>query len=987
MSRQIPFLLAPLALLCACATVVPRFPQAVATSFARDEMRKLETPSLEVYYPPKHRGAALRVAARLEYCMRWLKFMPKKRVARDKAVVFITSSDFNNAYVQGDFAGVPQQMVLPHHMTLEMFNWLGLGGSEIGDVSCHEAVHYVQFQDAHGFWAAVNKLAGGLFSPTMFLDTWFLEGMATYYEGKLGPSVGRPHSPLWRGVFEAGVAQNGGRITAADLSPISRRVPLFGGHYLVGMNFVDFLARRYGEDKLWDVTHAQGSSIFAPFGVTLRFRAVYGKDIGGLLDEFSDELSRRHVKRVRPKEQRIVASSVGHDARIAVSKWDGATAIVSESRDDEVRLTVKERDGSVRFSTALTQVLPGRRWVSISPILTSGLEFTADGKYLFLVAADVDRETSFTARLWQVDARSGEVLRTWDGLGGAGGSIRPDGAAYVYVDVHGDSANLVRLDLGSGGREQLTSLEGTVSLGAPAYSPDGQRIVFSRWNGTGFDLALWDSSTPSALPLALTSDGRFNYQARWIDDAHIVFLREHEGRAQVHVMEVATRAIARLSNAPYVALDPAPTPRGEVLFLSREGWGWSLDAVPLRTAASAQGLPGLASPAAAAATQPAVLDATTATSASRPTYPQLEIQKDESYSQLDHLFRPTLRFPFFWATSEGQDSPTHYVVGLSLRGGDRLGFHDYALNVTYDTGNDLPDVGVGYGNHLLAPWFLSAQGTRVERRLGGEVTTDLKGTLSATRLFWTSPLELHLLGLKREVTEGTMDPSASQLAGFGVSLKYSAEDSTAYGGIKRGMGLFASADVYPQFMGSDFEMGDLSTQVSFYLPLPLLKRHSFGVLSRGRSLPGAPSGLLRLGGGGGASALRGWGEKAGPAGPDLFLPDISFQEPLRGYEDHGLPTTHAVVLGAHYRYPLIIDYGWSSFLYLLPPFLVRELEMELFAEGAHASLPSSGLHRAAGLAVHLRTSLGFLPLTLSYQVAKRFDDGLPVLQLILLTAQ
>ncbi|MBL8933548.1 MAG: hypothetical protein JNM69_03285, partial [Archangium sp.] len=58
--RRLLVLLAPLAL--GCATATPRFSQELATAFAQDDMRRLETDDLEVYYPAAHKEAAERVA-------------------------------------------------------------------------------------------------------------------------------------------------------------------------------------------------------------------------------------------------------------------------------------------------------------------------------------------------------------------------------------------------------------------------------------------------------------------------------------------------------------------------------------------------------------------------------------------------------------------------------------------------------------------------------------------------------------------------------------------------------------------------------------------------------------------------------------------------------------------------------------------------------------------------------------------------------------
>ncbi|HSP79038.1 MAG TPA: hypothetical protein VLQ93_10940, partial [Myxococcaceae bacterium] len=205
MPRCFPTLLLLASTLAGCAFVTPRFPQNIRTSFAREEMRKLSTRSMELYYPAELRPAALRIAARVEDCVERLRGLTKSPRERERVLVYLTSADFTHAYVVPDYSSIPQQMVMPAHMSLELFNLMGFGPAELGEVGCHEAVHYVQMQQTDGLWHAVNTVTGGLFQPNMFTESWFLEGLATYYEGRLGKAQGRPHSPVWRGYFEAAV--------------------------------------------------------------------------------------------------------------------------------------------------------------------------------------------------------------------------------------------------------------------------------------------------------------------------------------------------------------------------------------------------------------------------------------------------------------------------------------------------------------------------------------------------------------------------------------------------------------------------------------------------------------------------------------------------------------------------------------------------------------------------------------------------------------
>ena len=56
------------------------------------------------------------------------------------------------------------------------------------------------------------------------------------------------------------------------------------------MQFIDWLARRYGVEKLWELIDVQGSSWIPFLGVSFRFMWVYGKDPGGLVDEWREML-------------------------------------------------------------------------------------------------------------------------------------------------------------------------------------------------------------------------------------------------------------------------------------------------------------------------------------------------------------------------------------------------------------------------------------------------------------------------------------------------------------------------------------------------------------------------------------------------------------------------------------------------------------------------------------------------------------------------
>ena len=978
--RAPPALLAILLLATGCATLSPRFDQAVTTSFARQPMRKLETGRVELYYPESSRDEALRLIQRLDQCVELLRRNRFSSTARPKVLAYLTTANFDNAYVQPQAAGLPLQMVLAHHFTTEFFNLLEIGTNHVDDVSCHEATHYVQFQEVDELWYYLNLAFGDLLDPNVFTESYFLEGLATYYEGRLDRNTGRPHSPIWRGLFESGVALRKGEIHSGDLSSAQRQLLPFGGNYLVGMHFIEWLARRYGADKLWALIDVQGRSWVPFLGVAFRFMWVYGKGPGELVDEWRESLRHSGPWRDRPGWQKVLDPDLGYFARLA-SAPDGTMAAVTAGLDSKPELRIYNPDGSVRLRSALTNFWPGRPYIATSPLSVSGLSLDGSAARLYFVLADVGIDGDTAPKLLELDARDGRLLRTWETPDALGGGVDPAGARYVFVRSRSDTADLWELDLASGQQRPLTHHQGRLTLGAPAAAADG-RIVFARKIADDFDLWILEKD---GTERPLTRDGKFNYSPRWSGPDEVLALHEVDGRTQAVRIQASSGAMSVISDAPFVVLDPVPLPGGRLAFVNREGWGWTLDWMD-----TGAGRP--------IAPQPIVQGASPD---SEPTaQPDVPVLSDDPYHALDHLLVPTLRGPFVAFGSREQYGGKQSTVygGVSLQGSDRLGLHQYALNVGYETSDPGPTFSVGYGNYQLAPVFLEAVFSRASEPALRDVSdnsfipsvVDMSGQISASRTFWTTPLSLNFFGINRKegFETGTRN---SSLLGPGLSTGWSATESTPYAGIRRGIALTGSAQWFAKAFGSDFTFADLRATAAVYTPLPFWARHTLQLTVRGRSLAGAPSRLLRVGG-----SNRGFLEwdsqpdKSQPGTGLAIFPDITFREPLRGYEDATLRCNEVVIGGFRYRAPIIVDYGWSSFLWLFPSLFIREADLEMFGEWAHtwtaesSSGPATtGDHRTLGGAIYFRTLWGSgLPLSFYYQVAWRPDDGLTTLHIV-----
>jgi hypothetical protein len=551
-----------------------------------------------------------------------------------------------------------------------------------------------------------------------------------------------------------------------------------------------------------------------------------------------------------------------------------------------------------------------------------------------------------------------------------------------------------------------------------------------------------------------------------VDDDQVLFLREHEERLQAHLLTLSTGELVRVTDAPHLVMDVQPVGDGQLAFLNRDGFNFSLDRAPLTPIAEAApqavavsapapaapaeppappaapveppptdveasapaapetaappetppsepatpagegfaefpGTPtpsdpatGEPSPEAPASTPPSDAEPASSPPASTPgpvaeapvaeppplTDPEVEVLSDEPYSPLERLAYPELRIPLVLAYVEEETDELRVQGFVSLAGQDRLGFHAWAINASYDSGTQNPNISLSYGNAQLAPWYvLTTVGYAKDKD-----SRNMQASLSASRSFWTTPVSFGLFGLRRLYNRPEDDgrPVRTTLLGPEVSTAYFAGTGTAYGGTQKGLGLSLSAGVFPRAFETRSTMGDVRVGVDTFLGgLPFLKRDNLHLSLAGRFLPGAPESLLEVGGITAGSPLYVSEPGRGPTIPRQFQPGTAFSEYLRGYEDFSVLARHAVIGNALYRYRFIVDYGWASTLYLLPSLFVNQFEVEGFGSWARTDFRDN--LRAAGGAARLQLTLGgLLPLGLYYQFAQRFDRGLGPLHLI-----
>lgn len=949
-----------------CAVLTPRFPNDVQTSVARDDMRRMETDTVVIYYPKGRKSEAERVAARVSYCTRALRMRARvhDEWTDQKPRIVMANLPYNNAYVSPPLLSEPIE-VLPAYNTTPYFARFNLP-PDPGIIGCHEAVHYVQLLQSGGFHGFVTAVTGSAYTPQIGLEPWFHEGISVYYETKLQGGIGRLGTRYFEGILAAGVA---GRTVNGGWMHFLNREPTHGGHYLVGSFFVDWLVSQYGEKKLWQVVERQAHAVGPPFGVNLRFEAVYGKSLSQLIEDFAAHLGQRYPATKRPVGQAKLLE-LGTDARYHRTR-DGWEAIIDHALDRPTRLQVRNPQGKAVVDRLLAEVFPPRKLNHPSPGSASGLSFAPKRDALYFTMLD-DGPVFSKSRLFRVSLPDGDISIVADDLRGPGGGLSADGQRYLFARAQGDAWGLASLELATLDSAWIRPPRPGVYFHAPRLSPDGTRILAVRSDERGTSLSLIDPRTGIELDPPKTPAGPA-LEATWIDEHRILFVGESRGRMQVFVTDLRTGRYRQVSSAPYLAFNPQSDGRS-VRFLNREDWHWTLDEVALPD-------PGGEAP---LQEQPRLSPSAASQRRTMARIPPPVVLSDTAYSQLDGLFYPQVRGP--WLIARDTYST---VLGVGALGGDRLGMHRWAAGVGVDPAEPHPSFQVDYRNAQLAPLFttlsvgryasrerLEEENTAPDGHLPDILARETLAVLMLSRGWYESGVAWgwRYNDVLREVDDGGASDTR-RFAGPFLAVLYHAAETTPYTGERRRLSGGGTASYLPKGLSTvDFNVADIAGETGFVVPLPLSNRHTLRIDGRARSLRGAPSGLTLLQVGGGGGVFTGLTEdSAGERTAGVLPPSLRFYEPLRGFEDLALFGSHVVKGELAYRYPIIIDEGTASSLSFLPSTFLREVAFEPFATGA-SLLDGEEPSWAGGASLDVGTAIWWIPLDFRFQLARRLSD-------------
>lgn len=350
----------------------------------------------------------------------------------------------------------------------------------------HELTHIVHIDMHYRLASPARFLFGRVVAPNGATPSWMREGMAVYEESKLDEGFGRNNSDYTEMVLRTAAYEN--RFPRIDqIAGLSQHFPGGTGPYQFGGVFFDWMAQKYGEDRMYKYQKEYASSLWV-FSLNNKARHVYSKSFYKLWDEFKADLTQKY----EAQKQSITAL--------------GLTALtpVIENKDSQRYYTPSPAGNGFAYfesgfddaSRIVIQPDEGAPQQEIKRKLFGQMSFSKTGRYLaFASLASVEKKTS-RSEVYYYDTKDKKLFRVYD-QDHTKLSMRAmdpdfsstDGGQRWLVMVRNflNTDQLYLYDLYERKGYVITNEPKNTQLAQPRFSPDGQSIVVSRKDPvTGF---------------------------------------------------------------------------------------------------------------------------------------------------------------------------------------------------------------------------------------------------------------------------------------------------------------------------------------------------------------------------------------------------------------------------------------------------------------------------------------------------------------------
>ncbi|MEC7985146.1 MAG: hypothetical protein VX278_08275 [Myxococcota bacterium] len=471
-------------------------------------------------------------------------------------VVLLDNTDSANGYA----TYLPMNTIVIYVTAPEGDSTLSLYEDWNDAIFTHELTHILHLDTVSGIPAAFRTMFGKIIALNGLAPAWVIEGQATLQETR-HTNAGRGRASLPDMIKRTAVLEDDFP-HLGNLDGFQLKWPRGNLRYLFGQDFMQYISDQKGENVWTDWNHLYGGGI--PY--LLPEKAALGDSLPNLYEAWKEHTTKRYTDLrdeleryglteftpLSPTDQNCMGARIspnGEKMIYSCNAMENGSAIYLANADGSDPRVEKKLSFSKYFS-----------WRKDSKAIAYSSSRTVNRFNLY-----------YDVYLKELGGRTQMLTR---GKRARDPAFSPEGEQLLFVTNKAQNNQLATLTIDQTIQNYTNNTDHT-QYSHPRYSPDGEQLAVSVWQGGRRDL--WIYSKTGVPQRRITQDIALDIHPTWsADGQYLYFSSDRTGIFNIFAIELASETLYQVTNVLTGAFAPSPAPNGEQLvftYYHKNGFG------------------------------------------------------------------------------------------------------------------------------------------------------------------------------------------------------------------------------------------------------------------------------------------------------------------------------------------------------------------------------------------------------------------------------
>lgn len=397
------------------------------------------------------------------------------------------------------------------------------------------------------------------------VPAWFAEGTAQYQRQALNYE----NWDAQRDMILRMYVEDDNMLTYNEMGQFSSVTSLKAESiYNSGFSLVRYIAQKYGEEKLRDISKNLGDLF--NFSIDKAFKETIGKDGNDLYNEWKQFLKTDYSRRLRGvKDTKIEGELI---------EKEGFANYFPKFSPDGSKIAYLTNRG---FDFALTRLViydVNTKKTEELEIAASNFDWSPDGKKIIYSARNIPPSLDGISKydLFVYDFAKKETKKLTNERRAFSPSFSPDGAKLIYLVNRDGTLNLEISDSDGKNVKRLTQFKNGEQLYNPKFSPDGNYIVFEYSLEEARKIGYYDLNTDLFEFILNEPEIDFRNPVISKDGNDLFYSTNRSGIFNIYKFDFVTRKSEQITNVLGGAFMPSLDNKGNLVYSTYQSTGFKI---------------------------------------------------------------------------------------------------------------------------------------------------------------------------------------------------------------------------------------------------------------------------------------------------------------------------------------------------------------------------------------------------------------------------